>query len=129
MTTKVFIRPLLLGVVFALSLAGCDFSEQNIEWDPGTTLAIVGPITATGGAPDLTVPASGTRNLYFYVNGYNSSRTYTWTINGEPMPSLQGGEFTEFVMNSSTAPGQYTVSVSNGTHSGTRQFTVVVPSD
>jgi hypothetical protein len=139
MTPKNILRPLLTGLVAALFLTACDFSEQNIDWEPGTSLAVVGPITAGGAALDddavtagvqLVRPATGSRTVYFYVRGFNSDRTYTWTANGQSLPSLQGGEFTEFVLQPTTALGAYTVQVNNGTYVGSSvQFTVTPPAN
>ncbi len=134
MTAKTLTHSLLFIVPLALLLAACDASEQNLTWDPGTSLAVVGPVTAGGAAIDddssapgvqLMRPASGSRTVYFYVRGFNSDRTYAWTANGASLPSLQGGEFTEFVIQPTTATGAYTIQVSNGTYAGSVQVTVI----
>lgn len=135
-----FGRPALLAAVAALLFVGCDASEQNIGWEPGTSLAITGPIAAGGAAIDHS-SAAGTQvylpvfpndlsnnDIYFYVNGFNSDRTYTWSVNGQQVESIQGGEFMRMTLVEGVSElRDYVVEVSNGTFSGSRQFTLLNP--
>ena len=126
MTSNPIARILAFCLVAAFALSACDASEQNITWEPGSSLAVVGPITAGGTSlgTTITLAEGATRTAYFYVRGYNSDRTYAWTVNGQGLPSLQGGEFTTYEF---STPGTYTIEVSNGQFSGTRSVTVVRP--
>lgn len=135
-----FGRPALLAAAAVLLFVGCDASEQNIDWEPGTSLAITGPIPAGGGAIDHSSAAGvqvylpvfpndlDENDVYFYVNGYNSDRSYTWSVNGQQVESIQGGEFMRMTLVEGVSElRDYVVEVSNGTFSGTRQFTLLNP--
>lgn len=128
-----------LVLAAGLSLVACDMSEQNLSWEPGSELAIVGPLRA--GATSASDDDSGTagtqlylpvhptdlanNTVHFFIRGFNSDRSYTWTVNGASSPSLQQGEFTSAAI---TAPGTYTVQATNDRGiSGERSVTALYP--
>jgi uncharacterized surface protein with fasciclin (FAS1) repeats len=120
-------------------LVACDMSEQNVSWEPGNSLSIVGPLRAGSTAAsddDATTPGTQiylpvhpndlTNNtVHFFIRGFNSDRTYNWTVNGAPSPSLQQGEFTAVDV---ATPGNYTVRATNERQiSGERVVTALYP--
>jgi uncharacterized surface protein with fasciclin (FAS1) repeats len=128
-----------LVVALGLSLAACDMSEQNISWDSGNSLSLVGPLRAgsTASADDdsatpgiqLYLPVHpgdlSNNTVHFYIRGFNSDRAYSWTVNGASSPNLQEGEFTATAI---TAPGTYTVQATNDRQiSGERVVTALFP--
>jgi len=126
------LRPLAaVALAGALAFAGCDASEHNLSWVPGNSLAIGGPFRTASSAPSADGGARGVytpvypgnlsqSEVHFFVNNFNSARTYTWTFNGQAMPidPARGGEVAIASIPADTAPGAYTVQVSNGEITG-----------
>jgi uncharacterized surface protein with fasciclin (FAS1) repeats len=138
MNPLLHIRYALL-VLVCLTIVGCDMSEQNLSWDPGNSLAIVGPLRANStAAADDDAATAGTQvylpvhpnnltnnTVHFFIRGFNSDRTYTWTVNGSSAPSLQNGEFTAIDL---TSAGTYTVQATNDQQiSGSRAVQALFP--
>jgi uncharacterized surface protein with fasciclin (FAS1) repeats len=94
---------LLLITVAALVVAGCDQSEQNLDFTPGDTYIITQNTSASGdaGLSEVSVPDT----VSYRVQGYTIDKDYTWTVGGTELPTLadnapeshvwetRGGEF------------------------------------
>lgn len=128
----------LLAVAVILSgLAGCDFSEQNVDWEPGDSLIIVGPVDESGGggliegATDTGVPILYQPvEAYFYVSGFTIEADYEWFVNDTPAGELESAAVLnegEFLRVQLTDPGDYTIEVLKGDLSGTADVVVQNP--
>lgn len=108
-------KPLLLLVVLATTLVACDLSEQNYDYQPGDSLAIVGPTEVEVGS-----------TAEYYVRAFTIEKDYTWTVNGEAPDNVRrDGEFIDV---SFPAAGVYTIEVTatgggNPDYSGTLEVT------
>lgn len=112
----------ILGVTVCalgfLALSACDFSSQNVEWTHGDSLGISQP---GGVSPTVTIPSDSFITQDYYVQAFNRSKDYTWTINGTPADSVwRGGEFMTYTYDE---PGTYTIKVSDGQYAGTVEIT------
>lgn len=131
---RTLISTLLLVAFTVVGLSGCDFGEQNVEWEPGASLMIRGPISETGG--DLSEPAPSPEGhpvliqpleAFFMVEAFTAEKDYSWTVNGTAAGELETAEIVndgEFLRVMFETPGTYTVEVSDGDLTGTQ--TVVV---
>lgn len=106
---------LVLGIaVLTLGTTGCDNFEDNLDFEAGDSLRISGPATATTG-----------QTRAYYVEAFTIAQNYTWNVsNGATGSVRREGEFYDVTFPS---PGTYTVTVNNGTYSGTRTVTVSNP--
>ena len=129
---------LALCAVALIGLSACDASEDNIDFELGSTLTIVG----SGSVEIPAASAAVTRG--YYVQAFTRSRDYNWTFNGNAVtascngsnfPCLRvrssaGDSYTgEFVDVSYATPGTYTIGVSTGQYSGSRTVTVTREAD
>lgn len=101
--------PLLLALVVAVSLIGCDMSEQNFDYQPGNSLAIAGPTEVEVGSTEE-----------YHVRAFTIEKDYTWTVNGgEPDNVRRDGEFIDV---SFLESGTYTIEVT-ATGGGDPEYT------
>lgn len=113
-------KVLLLLVGLATTLVACDLSEQNYDYRPGDSLAIVGP---TGVEVGTTAE--------YYVRAFTIEKDYTWTVNGEAPDNVRrDGEFIDV---SFPAAGVYTIEVTttgggDPGYTGTLEVTAAEPS-
>ncbi len=124
---------LALCAVAVIGLSACDASEDNLDFELGSTLTIVG-------SSNVAIPAaSATAARGYYVQAFTRSRNYTWTYNGSAVtaactgsnfPCLRvrssaGDSYTgEYLDVSFSAPGTYTIGVNTPEYSGTKTVTV-----
>lgn len=101
---------LVLAVVTFAFVSCDDEGEETMSWKPGTGLHIVGP----------SAVAAGEESEY-YVDGFTVRENYTWTLDGATITPVRQGEF---VMLTFDAPGEHTLTVANGTHSGSLNIVV-----
>ena len=122
-----------LCAVALLGLSACDASEDNLDFELGSTLTIVG-------SSSVAIPATAaTATRGYYVQAFTRSRDYTWTYNGNTVtatctgsnfPCLRvrssaGDSYTgEFLDVSFAVPGTYTIGVSTGGYDGEKTVTV-----
>lgn len=92
---------LLLVLVGALT--ACDDSSQNIGWEPGDELNIVGPAT-------VEVPATGE----YYVQAFTIEKNYTWDVAGPGTPEYDVRREGEYVDVTFDEAGTYTISIDDG---------------
>ena len=130
---KTLSQTLALCAAALLLLPACDASEDNIDFELGSSLTVVG-------SSSVTIPAaSASVTRGYYVQAFTRSRTYTWTYNGDTVsascngdnfPCLRvrssaGDSYTgEYLDVSFAAPGTYTIGVRTPEFSGTKTVTV-----
>lgn len=126
-------------------LAACDNFEDNLDFVPGDSRTIVG---ASSGSvtPDIsftrdttvvngdtTVTVTDVEVSYdplvedYYVQAFTLNQDYSWSVSGPGNPTgtvRRDGEYYDVTFNER---GTYTVTVSDGTYSGTREVTVDEP--
>lgn len=103
MTFRTIFRLALLLAV-AGTLSACDDSSQNIGWEPGESLAIIGP------AEEVAVPGT----YEYYVQAFTIDKNYTWSVNGPVEPSYEVRREGEFVDVTYEEPGTYTINIDDG---------------
>ena len=92
-------------------LVACEGEEESYGWRPGGTLHVLG---------DESVPVLTTAS--YRVDGFTVDESYTWTLNGNAVDPVRQGEFVEIML---PAPGEYELSVTNGSLSGTTTVTAL----
>lgn len=98
-----FITFFLFAAVAAVGLSACDFSEQNIDIEPGDELEVRGP-------DEVAAPAG---EASFYVIPFTIEKEYSWSVEGPvdvTSSTRRDGEFLDVTFDE---PGDYTVSVSS----------------
>lgn len=106
---KINILQLLL-LLPAILFFSCDpEGEENIDWRAGDNLMIAGPASIS------TLSTSS-----YFVRGFTTDKTYAWTLEGPSgageVVVSRGGEYADIFVE---APGEYALTVTNGTHSET----------
>ena len=107
MTVRTILRLALLLAV-AGTLSACDDSSQNIGWEPGDSLAIIGP------AEEVAVPGT----YEYYVQAFTIDKDYTWSVNGPVEPSYEVRREGEFVDVTYEEPGTYTIDITDQSDDG-----------
>ena len=74
-------------LALALVAVGCDQSEQNVGFTPGDEYRVRIATSAGGDASPDSVSVPDT--VAYYVEGYTIEKDYTWTVNGESLPTAQ----------------------------------------
>ena len=100
MTFRTILRLALLLVV-AGTLTACDDSSQNIGWEPGDSLAIIGP------AEEVAVPGT----YEYYVQAFTIEKDYEWDVTGPVEPEYDVRRDGEFVDVTYEEPGTYTINI------------------
>lgn len=114
---------LLAGLVGAL-LTACDLSSQNVEFEAGENLTVIGPAEVT-----LAEDVSSTSKEY-YVRTFTIEQQYDWSASGsaEIVNTRRDGEYVEV---SFSDTGSYTVEVTTTidgeSYSGARDVQVARP--
>jgi len=103
MTFRTILRLALLLAV-AGTLSACDDSSQNIGWEPGDSLAIIGP------AEEVAVPGT----YEYYVQAFTIDKDYTWSVNGPVEPDYEVRREGEFVDVTYEEAGTYTINIDDG---------------
>ncbi len=103
----IFIVLMMAFIAFSCDTEG----EETMSWKPGNSLHIVGP-------GELEVDEEGE----YYVDGFTIAESYTWTHDGSPITPIRDGEF---VLLEFDAADDHVLTVSNGTHSGTLEISVL----
>ncbi|MGM0705034.1 MAG: fasciclin domain-containing protein [Bacteroidota bacterium] len=103
MTFRTILRLALLLVV-AGTLSACDDSSQNIGWEPGEDLAIIGP------AEEVAVPGT----YEYYVQAFTIEKNYTWDVEGPVEPDYDVRREGEFVDVTYEEAGTYTININDG---------------
>lgn len=117
---KINIKIIALLFLASAAMIACDTDgEQNFEFEPGNTLFIEG----TGQVSFNDVLADASTNSY-YVRGFTINEEYTWTLDGQPIEAIRGGEFVVIDF-AELGPGVYELAVDNGTYTGTREIAVL----
>lgn len=133
------------ALVLAAGLVACDNFEDNLEFEPGDSRTVVGAgsgsvtpaITFTRDTTvvngDTTVAINNAKVAYtplvedYYVQAFTIDQSYTWSVAGPGNPTgatRRDGEFYDVTF---TERGTYTVTVSDGTYSGSRTVSVKTP--
>lgn len=99
-------RTIITFLFVAALFAGCNVANENISFKPGDSLAIIG---------DEVVNTQDTAS--YHVRGFTIDKNYTWTVNGSEVESYREGEFIDIIF-PEDQPGDYTITVSTGEHSG-----------
>jgi uncharacterized surface protein with fasciclin (FAS1) repeats len=116
MTFRTILRLALLLAV-AGTLSACDDSSQNIGWEPGDSLAIIGP------AEEVAVPGT----YEYYVQAFTIDKNYTWNVNGPVEPDYEVRREGEFVDVTYEEPGTYTINIDDGVeYDGTLEVSAVL---
>ncbi|PEN14545.1 fasciclin [Longibacter salinarum] len=76
--------PLLLLLAVAFVAAGCDQSEQRLDFETGDSYITTQVSSAGGDATKSEVVTPDT--VTYRVQGYTVDKTYTWTVNGTEPP-------------------------------------------
>lgn len=103
MTFRTILRLALLLVV-AGTLTACDDSSQNIGWEPGDSLAIIGP------AEEVAVPGT----YEYYVHAFTIEKNYTWDVTGPVDPEYDVRRDGEYVDVTYEEAGTYTINIDDG---------------
>lgn len=124
-------RPILIVILAAaLGLVGCDFSEQNVDWEPGNSLIVRGPVDEAGG--DVSEPVLSEEGhpiviqpieTYFFVEAFTIEKEYDWSVDGTPASELENAEVLndgQFLRVSFSEPGTHTIEVDTDNLSGTQ---------
>lgn len=130
---RILLYSVAVSALMLFGTTGCDMSEQNVSWQPGDSLFVVGPVDAAGTGISAGVSENGLPLLlspvdaYFYVNAFSTEREYSWTVNGtdaggmDNVAILNDGEFLRISL---TAPGTYLIHVESGGLGGSQQVVV-----
>lgn len=102
---------LLLAFVLAVSLAACDQSSQNFDFEAGNSLTINGP--ASVAVPDTAE---------YYVRAFTINKNYSWSVSGaaEIIQTRRDGEYIDVAF---TEAGTFTVEVDDGEYTGAIEVT------
>jgi len=103
MTFRTILQLALLLMV-AGTLTACDDSSQNIGWEPGDELAIIGP------AEQVAVPGT----YEYYVQAFTTEKSYTWDVTGPVDPEYNVRRDGEFVDVTYEEPGTYIIDIDDG---------------
>ena len=102
---------ILLAALAGFVFAACDTDgEETMSWKPGTGLHIVGPAEVEAGTEEE-----------YYVDGFTIDETYTWQLDGGAITPVRDGEFVNLTFDD---PGTHTLTVTNGTLSGSLEIVV-----
>lgn len=108
------LRSFYLFVCALVVFTSCDIDgKENTEWEPANRLGITG-------SASVTITPTSTATPY-YVQGFSTQKTYTWTVNGNSVTPTRGGEFVNVTF---PAAGDYVIKVTDGTYEGTLNVTV-----
>lgn len=137
---------LALGALtLTVGLVACDNFEDNLDFVPGDSRTVVGAgsgsvtpnisfsrdTTVVNG--DTTVAINNVAISYdplvedYYVQAFTLTQNYTWSVEGPGNPAgavRRDGEFYDVTFNER---GTYTITVNDGTYSGTRTVNVDTP--
>jgi hypothetical protein len=100
----------LLLMLCSFVMACDDEGEESMSWKPGSGLHIVGPGEVVAG-----------EESEYYVDAFTIKENYTWTLDGATITPERSGEF---VMLTFDAPGDHTLTVTNGKLTGTMEIAV-----
>ena len=107
MTFRTILRLALLLAV-AGTLSACDDSSQNIGWEPGDSLAIIGP------TEEVAVPGT----YEYYVQAFTIEKDYTWDVTGPVDPNYEVRREGEFVDVTYEEAGTYTIDITDQSDDG-----------
>lgn len=109
-----FIPVFALAALITIGLAACDFSEQNYDFEPGSSLAIAGPA-------EVTVPDTAE----YFVRAFTIRKDYSWSLDGDGAEILEVRRDGEFIDVAFTEVGTYTIEVDDGEYTGTLEVSAV----
>ena len=109
MTFRTILRLALLLAV-AGTLSACDDSSQNIGWEPGDSLAIIGKTEIALPDPDADLPAESS----YYVQAFTIEKDYTWDVEGPGSPDYSVRREGEYADVTFPEEGNYIISIDDG---------------
>lgn len=102
MYNRRYILSLVLVLVLGVSLAACDQSSQNFDFEEGSSLTVNGPASVT--------LSDGSASASYYVRAFTIMQDYEWSVSGSAQIT-QVRRDGEYVDVSFSEPGSYDVTV------------------